>query len=583
MRSLAQLKLYFRQKIKVVPGGPGNLTRGEGMLSALDALAEEVKNGGSSLLTLTAAQALPLSDPPAVAPNTLYGIMGTWNGEAANSTVYVPGVRPTSYHRLGVLYDAQGVAQLVEVDVVGGTYKKLSGGEELLASDNEWLGYNVFTKQLEIKSSFGRESTVIERFQDGTLFAYNQATGQDANFEGADFGSSNAPRDLYYYSDLAKAVAEYRDLPGKRVLWVQGGLVDMYAGGGPRGTLLRPYYSLAHAHDNAAENDTIMVLPGGDMTDALGRPCYGGYTQLTKNVTVCNLPGVIYAGTVDVGQFASEKPFRTYWHGGIILGALNVLRQSTGPSYFLGQDIRFEGIGYLHAFAQGTYGTHRDTIDIRRPVARQQAGAAQVVNFSGRSDGAQVQDVILTDFDFESVDSPFFNWGGSDGYNVTAPSQLILRGTGRMVRADGGAYLVIRLTTPFEAMLTEAQILVDERLSGGSGTGGGSGTSYTDAQARAAQLGRTAPAGTTTVTLTAQSPTDYGTIASGNFTIDAAGCVVGKCVRFAVGAGAGAPVFSNAPNGQPYKYLGVGYASGKAFSYSLLVCVDRIEVITVAD
>ncbi len=431
---------------------------------------------------------------------------------------------------------------------------------KLLESDNVWTGYNVFTKQLEIKSSFGQELTVIERFDDGTLFAYNQATGQDANFEGADFGSSNAPRDFYYYSDLAEAVAEYRDLPGKRVHWVQGGLSNMYVGGGPRGTLLRPYYSLAHAHDNAAENDTIMVLPGGEMTDALGRPCYGGYTQLTKNVTVCNLPGVIYAGTVDVGQFASEKPFRTYWYGGIILGALNIMRQSTGPSYFLGQDIRLEGIGQLHAFAQGTYGTHRDTIDIRRLVGRQQQGAAQAINFSGRSDGTQVQDVFLTDFDLESVSSPFFNWGGSDGNSVTAPSQLILRGTGRMVRADGGAYLTIRPTTPFGAMLTEDQIIKDERLKASAPSTGGGGANYAVAVLSGTVLKFTQDA-------------EYQSIQNGTFTVDTAGAVVGVVVRVRLGISASEPYLS----GYNFKHLGnVKFVPGRAYLYSFCVALDNI-------
>lgn len=111
----------------------------------------------------------------------------------------------------------------------------------------------------------------------------------------------------------------------------------------------------------------------------------------------------------------------------------------------------------------------------------------------------------------------------------------------------------------------------------------GNGTSYTDAQARAAPLNRTAPAGTTTVTLTAESPTDYGTMASGNFTVNATNCVVGKVVRFVVGAGAGAPNFISAPSGQPYKKIGVPYLNGKNFSYMLLVCVDRIEVLILPD
>jgi len=115
-----------------------------------------------------------------------------------------------------------------------------------------------------------------------------------------------------------------------------------------------------------------------------------------------------------------------------------------------------------------------------------------------------------------------------------------------------------------------------------NGSGGTPGTGYTDAQARAAQLNRTAPAGTN-ITLTAEAPVDYGTFSSGTPTIDATGCVVGKGACFVVGAGAQAPNFTNAPSGKPYKMLGASYASGKAFSYSLYVRVDRIEVIILAE
>ena len=42
--TLAQIKLYFRQKIKALAGGPTDLsggTRGAGLLAALDALADK--------------------------------------------------------------------------------------------------------------------------------------------------------------------------------------------------------------------------------------------------------------------------------------------------------------------------------------------------------------------------------------------------------------------------------------------------------------------------------------------------------------------------------------------------------------
>lgn len=127
MRTLIQLKQLFRQKIKVITGGPANLTRGEGMLAVLDALAEELKGGAYAALTLTQARALPAANPPGVAPNALYAITGDWNATGTDSTVHVQGVRADAYHRLGVVYNAQGVGQLVEIDVAAGTYEPLSG------------------------------------------------------------------------------------------------------------------------------------------------------------------------------------------------------------------------------------------------------------------------------------------------------------------------------------------------------------------------------------------------------------------------------------------------------------------------
>ncbi len=452
---------------------------------------------------------------------------------------------------------------------------------KLLESDNVWTGLNTYT-QLRIASQYDNtDATVLERFGDGSLFAYNTKTNEDANFEGADFGSSKAPREWYYYSDLAQALAEYRDMPGKRVHWVQGGLTNPYRGGGPRGSVLRPYGSLAEALSYALDGDTIIVLPGGEVFDFLGRPAYGGYTLVDKNVTIINFPGVVQNGTVDVGAFQGERPFRVYWYGGIVTGSLNVLRQSTGASTFLGQDIRLEGAGQLQAFALGTYGAHRDTIEFRNTVFRQTEGAVQGIRITGRSDGPQVQDVIFTGYDFESVDSPFIRWLGSDGNGQTRPSQVFLRGSGRAVRADGGSYLDILPTTPFNTLLTEAQIVVDERTSGGGG--GGSGTSYTDTQARAAQLNRVAPANTTTIRLTPESPIDYGTAASGTYTVDGTNCLVGKEAWFNIGPGGSAPVFDKAPAGQPFDTELGQFVPGKLNRYALRVFPDRIEVTNLAN
>lgn len=77
------------------------------------------------------------------------------------------------------------------------------------------------------------------------------------------------------------------------------------------------------------------------------------------------------------------------------------------------------------------------------------------------------------------------------------------------------------------------------------GAGGAGGSSYTDAQARAAQLNRVAPAGTTAVTFQAESPTDY-VFYSGTFTVDVTSAVAGVVVFVELGAGATPPTLDPA-------------------------------------
>jgi hypothetical protein len=113
----------------------------------------------------------------------------------------------------------------------------------------------------------------------------------------------------------------------------------------------------------------------------------------------------------------------------------------------------------------------------------------------------------------------------------------------------------------------------------GARAAGGGGTSYSDEQARAAPLDRVAPAGTTTVTLTAESPEDYGTAASGTFTVDGTGCVVGKEAYFDISAGGTAPLFTKAPSGQPFDMTLAKFVSGVLNRYAVRVFPNRIEVI----
>ncbi|MGI4863703.1 MAG: hypothetical protein ACRYFZ_07235 [Janthinobacterium lividum] len=131
---------------------------------------------------------------------------------------------------------------------------------------------------------------------------------------------------------------------------------------------------------------------------------------------------------------------------------------------------------------------------------------------------------------------------------------------------------VVKVTrgTPYNDVVASYAVLANSRIEPGVG--------YTDAQARAAQLGRVAPAGTTTITLTAESPVDYGTAASGTITVDPAGAVPGKGARFGLSGGANAPNLLTPAGALPYQVVG-SYVAGKKFNYSLYVCSDVIQVV----
>jgi len=170
----------------------------------------------------------------------------------------------------------------------------------------------------------------------------------------------------------------------------------------------------------------------------------------------------------------------------------------------------------------------------------------------------------------------------SGAQTINVPDAVVFAAVG--VAGAGGSLNPLAYGTGYTQAGSVLTILAAANVQAGevihfSYLAGSAAAGYTDAQARAAQLGRTAPSGTRTVTLTAESATDYGTAVNGTFTVDASGAEVGKVVRFALGSAATAPAFTNAPAGQPYKLLGATWLSGHAYTYSVLVCVDAIEVV----
>jgi hypothetical protein len=238
---------------------------------------------------------------------------------------------------------------------------------------------------------------------------------------------------------------------------------------GIKGSLDRPFKTLSEAHIYATDGDTIMVLPGGAGVDSLGRSCYNTYTNITKNITVVNMPGVIYAAFTDIGKFAGSQPYRVTWHGGIFLSNFNVIKQYGGESYFVGHDMRIEGTGKIQAFGSGVSGKYRDKIELYRAISRSAAGATESLLITGRSDESQAQVVYLMDCDLQAKDGPVLRWLGTDKHFSDEFSQFVLRGSTRLFREDGGQVLAIMPTVPYSEQYTEAEVLVDERAKGGGG------------------------------------------------------------------------------------------------------------------
>jgi hypothetical protein len=160
--------------------------------------------GGYVALTLAQAQLLVVAQPAAVRAGTLYGITGKWNAAAADSTVYVHGVRPDAYHALGVMY-AQGAAQLVQVQVMAGTYKKFSSGEELLAKDNRWTGTNLYEQGIQLSALGGAPDLALMRSSAGVLEINTGVAGSPATVSAMDYVAQAAPA---AYNSFTKLVTK---------------------------------------------------------------------------------------------------------------------------------------------------------------------------------------------------------------------------------------------------------------------------------------------------------------------------------------------------------------------------------------
>jgi hypothetical protein len=231
------------RKLSQDPIYPNLLPRDRFVLlrSPLDELDAARRNGTASLDTVAAAlasrlpanylalpladaKALRLADPPGVVPGRLYGITGDWNATGIASTVYVHGVRPDAYHSLGIVFIAQGAGQLVEVDVVAGTYGPLSPTK----ADLDVNGQLVVAQLPEPGRGLIKDVQGRYAYDDGALLQVGKlsntridpATGQYRTVFGWTTLEFNATQGVTYLSDILKIqYSSYQLSSGARRAW----------------------------------------------------------------------------------------------------------------------------------------------------------------------------------------------------------------------------------------------------------------------------------------------------------------------------------------------------------------------------
>ena len=111
-------------------------------------------------------------------------------------------------------------------------------------------------------------------------------------------------------------------------LWVKSGS----PAGGVRGNSYYPFASLPDALANAQQGDTIIVLPGGTSIDSLGRAYYSEDATVTQSARIIFTEGVVYGGSLIIGQFAGYTAYRTSIYGGEFINRILMCRQYTQSS-----------------------------------------------------------------------------------------------------------------------------------------------------------------------------------------------------------------------------------------------------------
>jgi hypothetical protein len=452
-------------------------------------------NGVAALATkVSLEKAQALLTATVVSPGMFYSITGDWNATGTNSTVYVHGVKPAAFHRLGVVYGTDGLSQLVEVDAAAGTYKNLSGGGELLASNNTWTGENTYEQGITLGTA--DKGTLL--LGDGSgLSLLDSETGQYQEIHLKDVLTSSD----FYYKSLLGFVNIFKELAtttGTRIRWVQAGLTNYSSYGQTRGSIVRPYATLQQAHDAASEGDVICVLYGGTALDALGRRYYTDSIVWEKNVRIIFQPGVVYAGVLQCNRFGGSQAGRRELIGGEIIGRVICWRQRGVANELLITGTTFSGLGTFEVAGGGTNADEYVATGILRNCfidSKLPAGSFGPLRLLGRDDMGP----IALELDNTVVIAP---QTAAITFQANAASRATLRGAATELRS-----LTKTQTTPTSPsgyQYQESDWLVDARPAVSASTPGTS-TPGTSAPLRDIYIDATGPIATAVIAAKGQA------------------------------------------------------------------------------
>lgn len=245
------------------------------------------------------------------------------------------------------------------------------------------------------------------------------------------------------------------------VLFVQGyGQTQL----GQRGNLNRPFASIQAAIEASAAGDSIVVLPGGEATDALGRPCYVEDVTLNKSVSIYGLGTIISTGFWLIPGYPGGHEQQVATIKGIIFqGNTGIVANSEKALILTYEECTFEDAANVFSLLEDKAtptGPQPDSYTFLRCrfASRQPVGGAGVFKLQGRDDAGYVQPVsiVLRDCELTSTNTPLIT-----GYGSLAQRLHLQGSTTLMPGAGQPIQIVTRVNS--SVIIADTELFIDER------------------------------------------------------------------------------------------------------------------------